>query len=179
MKKILLGLILLIAVAGAIIGWGQFHNASAPGNDMSATTTTDVKTLVSYTLPSGWTESSCPDDSHVYVAPADAAADCAADPIAAVSMLVDPRETKDCAHVTAPTGVLSHTCKSLFINGLKTLLASTKYPKSDLYPKAETVTDYFVDTGKGIVQVERVAGIDGADTYKADFEQLVQSIKIR
>ena len=184
MKKWLGLLLAVVIVAGVVFWWGSLHDANAPGSESGQQDTSQsgtVAELISYTLPTGWEEATCPGGSNgqIYVVPQDAKLDCAADPKAPISLLVDPRQTKDCQHVTAPNGVLSHTCKSLFIDGHKTILASTEYPKSDLYPKAETITDYFVDTGKGVVQIEYVFGRKGTNTYQTGFEQLVQSVKVR
>lgn len=185
MKKIIIAAVVTVAaVVAIIIGWGSINNANAPGDSGSDQTnqmaSTDVKALVSYTLPTGWQERTCADAAtYVFVIPTGATLDCAADPRAPISLLVDPRNTKDCQHLTTPAGVLSHTCKSLYIDGHKTLVSSTEYPKSEMYPKAETISDYFVDTDKGVVQIEYIFGAKGSNTYQAGFDQLVQTVKIR
>jgi len=185
MKKLIIALVVVVAVIGVIIGWGSINDANAPGGatttqGQDAASTTDVKSLISYALPASWQEQSCADaDQYIYVVPSGAAFDCKADPRAPVSLMVDPRNTSDCQQVTAPNGVLRHTCKSLFIDGRKTILSETEYPKSEMYPKPQTVSDYFVDTGKGIVQIEYVYGAKGSNTYQAGFDTLVQSVKIR
>jgi hypothetical protein len=175
-----------VLVVGITILWGALHSADAPGSGNDAASnnqqaaTKDVKSLVSYTLPSGWQEGKCTsDEDKLYLTPPDAPLDCNADPRSPFIVLVDPRDTKDCQHVTAPNGVLSHTCKSVFIDGHKTIQTATEYPKSDLYPKAETDSYYFIDTGKGVVQLQYIYGAKGSNTYQAAFDQLVQSFKVQ
>lgn len=186
MKRTIMTVVALAAiVAGVIFWWGNLNDANAPGVDQQSLRSTDaaepkVKDLVEYSLPAGWQEGACPDGSdRVYIVPAGAVLDCKGDPKAPVNLMVDPRDTKDCQHVTAPNGVLSHVCKSLFIDGHKTIQASTEYPKSDLYPKAETVADYFVDTGKGVVKIEYTYGAKGTNSYQIGFDQLALSVKVR
>lgn len=181
---IIIAAVLLAIVMGIVFWWGSLNDANAPGVDPDSTSTgapeTDVKALVDYSLPVGWQEGTCPDSvGRVYVVPTNALLDCTADPAAPVSLMVDPRDTKDCKQVTAPNGVLSHVCKTLFIDGRKTVQASTEYPKSDLYPTAETVAHYFVDTGKGVVQIEYIYGAKGTNSHQIGFDELAQSVKVR
>src|SRR5690242_18069211 len=102
MKKMIIALAIVGAVIAIIIGWGSINNANAPGSgslSQDNTISTDAKALVSYTLPIGWQEASCPDASqYVLIVPTGATLDCAADPRAPISLMVDPRNTKDCQH---------------------------------------------------------------------------------
>jgi hypothetical protein len=186
MKKIIISLLVIVVlVAGVIFWWGNLNDAQAPGssdNSSSRSTSpnTDVTQLISYTLPDGWKQANCQDNPQkLYVTPAGATLDCAATPRAPISVMVDPRNTTDCQQLAAPNGVLSHTCKSLFIDGRKTVQSATEYPKSDLYPQAETDTFYYIDTGKGVVELKYVYGAKGSNTYQAGFDQLAQSVKVQ
>jgi hypothetical protein len=136
---------------------------------------------VDYVMPNGWAQQTCPGDENgrVYLVPADAKLNCADNPAAPVSLLIDPRNTKDCQHLTAPNGVRSHTCKSLTINGHRAVTATTEYPKSNLYPADQTVTDYYVDTGHGVVQIDYTYGVAGTGPYQTVFNQLVVNLRVR
>jgi hypothetical protein len=187
MKKIIISMLVVgVAVAGIILWWGNLNNAQAPGNGSStsgngkAAVSKDVASLVSYNLPDGWEQANCQDNPQkLYVTPAGTALDCAATPRAPISIMVDPRNTTDCQQLTAPNGVLSHTCKSLFIDGRKTIQSITEYPKSDLYAKAQTDSLYYLDTGKGVVELKYVFGAKGSNTYQVGFDQLAQSVKVQ
>jgi len=186
MKKWLLPIVsVVVLVGGLTILWGAFQRADAPGNDAASNSkqqpiTDDVRSLVGYTLPAGWQEGSCAGDStKVYLSPPGTAVNCDADPRAPFVVLVDPRNTTDCQHVTAPNGVLGHTCKTVYVDGRRAVQTVTEYPKSELYAKAETDSYYFIDTGKGVVQVEYIYGAKGSNSYQAEFDQLAQSVKVK
>ena len=184
MKKwLLLAGSLVILVLGTVVLLGAFHHADAPAggpSESKTSATDDVRALIDFTTPANWQTATCPDNGmRLYLVSSGSAIDCAVDPPAPFSMLVDPRVTTNCQQVTAPNGVLGHTCKSVMIDNHPALQVVTEYPKSDMYPKAETDSYYFVDTGNGVVQLGYVYGAKGTNTYQSQFDQLAQSIKVK
>lgn len=183
-------LILILIVTAGLIGWklgksNDNHPAtpttSNPTSASSSTTpasNSDVKSLVSYSLPDGWKEGTCPDNpGKLYIVPNGASLACSSNPAAPVKIYVDANNTTDCQQLQNVQNVKKHICKSVFINGHKSLQSSTEYPKSATYPEDTTISDYFIDTGKGVVAVEYT--FTSSNNYQLGFDQLANSIKTK
>jgi hypothetical protein len=181
-------LILGLVIIAGLIGWklGQSNDkqtATTPtaSNSTATSSTTpasnsDVKSLVSYSLPDGWKEGTCPDSQgKLYIVPNGASLACGNNPSAPVKMYVDANNTTDCQQLQNTPNVRKHICKSVFINGHKSLQSSTEYPKSATYPEDTTISDYFIDTGKGVVAVEYT--YTSSNNYQIGFDQLANSVK--
>lgn len=188
--KTALIVIVLILIAG-LAGW-QLGKSNKPANNQTAstaqpTTSTpdkqsaqgDVKSLVSYTLPDGWTESKCPSaGGSVYIVPAGAdPADCSANPSSPVKISIDPGNAKDCNQLQNVQNVKKHICSSIFIDGRKTLKAFTEYNQESSFKKDTSISAYYLDTGKGVVKAEYI--YNGSNDYEAGFDQLANSIKAK
>lgn len=187
--------IILVAIAAAgTVGWllGRSKHDSVPatqsGSNSSnssntapvnnATSTSNVKSLVSYTLPDAWTEGTCSNvPNTVYIIPNGTKLDCSANPSAPIKIYIDPQNTTDCQQLNNVQGVKMHVCISLYINGRKSLKAATVFPQSSSYSADTTVADYYIDTGKGVVKVEYTHTSDS--DYQANFDQLANSIKVK
>jgi hypothetical protein len=181
-------LILGLVIIAGLIGWklGRSDDKQTatlqPTNSATSSTTpasnSDVKSLVSYNLPDGWKEGTCPDASgKLFIVPNGASLQCDNNPIAPVKMYVDANNTADCQQLQNVQNVRKHICKSVFINGHKSLQSSTEYPKSATYPEDTTISDYFIDTGKGVVAVEYT--YTSSNNYQLGFDQLANSVKPR
>ncbi|MGI9027512.1 MAG: hypothetical protein ACR2FM_01550 [Candidatus Saccharimonadales bacterium] len=181
----------LVIVAG-LIGWkiGQpdkpatnqaANNTSQPDSSTPTTNNAaagEVKSLVSFTLPDGWSESSCPAaPGTVYVVPAGASADCSANPSSPVKISVDPGNSKDCNQLQNVQNVKKHICSSVFINNHKTLKALTEYNQDSSYKKDTTLAAYYFDAGKAVVKVEYL--YNSSNDYEAGFDQLANSLQAK
>lgn len=190
MKSKTIGIItaVVLVFAGAFIIAKQYSNndvspqtpASTTGteaNKQPTNASTNVKSLVSYVLPDGWKETSCPEAvGSVYVLPNGAGSvDCNANPSSPVKMSVDPGNNTDCNQLQNVQNVKKHTCISLYINGHKTLKSSTEYLASSTYKQDTTINDYYVDTGKGVVKLEYV--FISNNQFQTGFDQLAKSVK--
>jgi hypothetical protein len=154
-------------------------NNPALTSSSSSTSGTDVKSLVSYTLPDAWTENSCPSSSNtVYVSPNGTSLDCSANPSAPVKVYVDPQNTTDCQQLNPANtqGIKKHVCISLYIGGHKSLKASTTYSSGSSYNTDTTISDYYINTGKGVVAIEYT--YTSANNYQVGFDQLAMSVKV-
>lgn len=187
-KKILATAVLVLILS---IGGGYFFSQKrsttpiAP-NDTSAITkptantasTNDAKSLVSYTLPDGWKEETCPNNAdRTYIVPNGSSLSCDSDPSAPIKISVDSGKTTDCQQLANVQNVKKHICSSLYINNHKTLKASTDYLKSSSHATDTTVSEYYIDTGKGVVKLEY--SYTSANDYQTGFDQLANSIKVK
>jgi len=187
-KYKIVGVILILILASLGAGWliGQSGNnndqnatkPSQPENADKSASDSDVKEAVSYMLPDGWTEGSCTNSAGVvYIIPNDSKLDCGANPSAPIKVYMDPQNTTDCSQLNNAGNVTKHVCISLYIDGHKSLKASTEYPKSSEQSSGKTVSDYYIDTGKGVVKVEYAFTSD--NSYQADYDQLATGTKVK
>jgi hypothetical protein len=169
----------IIVIAGAVlVGWWIGHHNSkndAPSssgsqqNTTNTTTNSSINSLVSYTLPAGWSEASCPSAAGIiYIALNGTSSGCSAP----VKIYMDSKNSTDCQQLkpSSTEGVKKHTCSSLYIDGHKSLKALTDINNT-------STADYFVNTGKGIVAVEYT--YTNANDSQAGFDQLASSIKVK
>ncbi|MDB5163677.1 MAG: hypothetical protein JWS12_294 [Candidatus Saccharibacteria bacterium] len=167
----------VVIVAAGLIGWRlgarntTITTASSAGSN-TVPASTGVKSLISYTLPSGWTDGVCPSTGDtIFVIPSTATApNCNTNPAAPITIATDPQSHTDCNQLNTASDVKKHTCISLYIDGHKSLKSLTQTGSS-------TMLDYFINTGKGVVKLEH--NYTGSATYQADFDQLVNNVKVR
>lgn len=186
--KLIMGVVVLVLAAG-VLGWRLGHttkSASSTGTPATsvtsgadtATAAGDVKALVSYTLPDGWQEATCPSAvGKVYIVPNASKLDCNANPSAPIKLYVDAQNSTDCQQLANVQNVRKHVCISLYISGHKSLKSSTEYPKSSTYSADTTVSDYFINTGKGIVAVEYTYA--SSNDYQTGFDQFATAISVK
>ena len=186
--KMILFVVILILAAG-LGGWlfGHFNNSTtsmhngiaqtSPSNNASGT---DVNSLISYTLPDAWSENTCSASrSTVYVIPNGTSLNCSVNPSAPIKIYVDSQNTTDCQQLmpTSNQGIKKHVCISLYISGHKSLKASTEYSSSSSYKTDTTISDYYINTGKGVVTAEYT--YTSANDFQAGFDQLATSINVK
>lgn len=186
-KIVVLAITLL--VAAGLVGWVLGHsNKSKDGQPGSVSQSTTgggtngiaVKSLVSYTLPDAWSEKTCSAVvGTVYIVPNGATLDCTSNPSSPVKMFVDSGNTTDCQQLKPANtrGIKKHVCISLYINGHKSLKASTTYSTGSSYKTDTTISDYYVNTGKGVAAVEYM--YTSANDFQAGFDQLATSITVK
>ena len=185
---IILGTVLLVALAVSV-GWVLGHRntpATTTSTTSNATRTASstpsaaVSALVSYTLPGGWAEASCTATAGVtYIVPAGTTADCATSQPTPIQIAVDSGNTTDCRQLqpTNNAGIRDHTCLSLYIDGHKSLKALTEYSTASSYKVDTTFSDYFIDTGHGVVKAEYTYTSDSS--LRDSFEQLAKSVRVK
>jgi hypothetical protein len=176
--------VIALVVIGGLIGWalGRSGNSSnnqpsssvSPSPTSSSAASADVKSLVSYTLPDGWKEGTCPSSSSTaYIIPNGTTLNCSANPSSPIKIYVDPKNSTDCQQLkpTSEQGIKKHICSSLFIDGHKSLKALTEVSSGS------TVSDYFINTGKGVVAVEYT--YTSGNGFQEGFDQLANSIQVK
>lgn len=187
-KKLTLVVVLLIVLAG-VFGWWVGHdsnsdidtstpNTQTTGADTNSTnessSVAEINSLVTYSLPAGWKEYSCPDSNgYIFVGPA--GANCG--PINLVRISVDTANNTDCNQLQNVENVSKHICISEFINGKKTLKSETIYNAKSSYSANTTVKAYYINTGKGVVKLEYL--YNGDNGYQSGFEQLAKSVQTK
>jgi hypothetical protein len=190
---IIILLVLILLVVGAMFAWLLFsrNRAEAP-----ATTTpppaasnaadqpadsADVKSLVSYSLPSGYKETVCPDGDQGVVLSrnGDAAKACdATAPAPGIRIMIDPRSAKDCNDLQNVQAVSKHICKSEFIDGHKTLEAETVYNDQSEFGTETKLKAYYFDAGDSVVKVYYlVSPPEAGNDLDAALRQVAQSLK--
>jgi len=186
--KIIILAVVIVAAAG-LVGWLIGRNSSSNnGQTPSSTQTTsnstvegsNVKTLVSYTLPDGWREGTCPTSSStIYVSPNNTSLDCTANPSAPIKIYVDSQNTTDCQQLqpTDNKGIKKHVCISLYIDGHKSLKALTTYSSGSSYNTDTTMAYYYISTSKGVIAMQYT--YTSANDYQIGFDQLAKSAKIK
>lgn len=178
-------LVITLIVAGVLVSWlvGRSNNQASTTSRSQASSNaagTDVKSLVSYTLPDAWTENVCSSSSGtLYIIPNTTSLDCNANPSAPIKVFVDPQNTTDCQQLKPEnvTGIKKHVCISLYISGHKSLKASTTYSSGSSYKTDTTISDYYINTGKGVVAIEYT--YTSANDFQAGFDQLATSAKVK
>jgi hypothetical protein len=182
---IFLVIVLLIAVA-AVIGWQIGKSDTPPKQPVAgqgppvSKSTGSVDSLISYSLPDGWSTAACPQTNDVdYIVPGGVQPQCGANPPAPVKLAIDQNHTTDCSELQNNQDVTKHTCVSLFIGGHKTIKSITEYPKDSTYNQAVRLSDYYLDTGSGVVKAELYTPLSGSGNYQTGFDQLVNSMKVK
>ena len=186
-KTVFVLLILALIVGAGLLGWwlGQPNttsNSQSSNNQASNvnnSNTASVKSLVSYVLPDGWKEASCPSVAGaVYILPnGSSGLNCNDNPSSPVKISVDPGNDTDCNQLQNVQNVKKHICISLYINGHKSLKSSTEYLPSSSYNQTTTVNAYYVNTGKGVIELQYV--FNGDNQYQVGFDQLANSINVK
>ena len=184
-------LIVLIVSGAVVLGW-WLGRSSAPPSTLQPTDTAqtstpssnsagpDVRSLVTYRLPDGWQEATCPNATgSIFIIPAGVGAvDCASNPSSPVKISVDPSNSDDCNDLQNVVNVSKHTCISLYINDNKSLKAETIYNQNSSSKKPTTINAYYINTGKGVIKVEYVHAPDD-NGYQAGFDQLAMSVRAK
>lgn len=181
--------IVAVLVVGALLaGWllGRGDNKTRDTGSTTPSTSQPTSTelskgavseLVSYQLPDAWREQACEGNEAVFVVPNGTSANCSSNPVSAVKLSVDPGNNTDCNQLQNQTDVKKHTCISVFINGRKTLKASTQYLASSSYKQDTTIESYYFDSGSGVVKAEYIYTTD--NKFQAGFDQLANSLKTK
>ncbi len=188
-KKVSLVIALLVLCAG-LFGWRLGRSGSptttesinkpqtsTPSNNVAGP---DIKSLITYSLPDGWKEASCPNAvGSVFVIPAGTSgADCDANPSSPVKISIDSSNSTDCNDLQNVQNVRKHICVSVYINGKKSLKAETIYNQASSYKKETTINAYYINTGKGVVKVEYVRDANNNE-YQAGLDQLAMSVQVK
>jgi hypothetical protein len=184
-------LVLILFVVGAI---GLFvhkkNKVSTPAQTSpsaqtsSDTSTFNIDSLISYQLPDGWTTQDCGGENDVVlIVPAQRVKpDCAslADSWP-MKFSKDPQNTTDCNQIKVNNQqVTNHVCSSQNINGQKIFVSSTTYNNKSVYGKDTKVSDYYVESKKGVIKLEYADDLTSSeDDYQAQFDQIANSIKVK
>lgn len=183
--KVIFIVVLLVLLAG-VFGWwiGRSNtpektesrsNTPTANTDSAINSPSDVAAIASFTLPDGWKQERCEGSGAIFVVPnVSPSANCDSNPVSPVKVSVDPNSTDDCNQLQDVSEVKKHICKSLFINDMKSLEASTEYLASSSYGKDTTLNAYYINTGEAVVKVEYI--FSGNNQYQAGFEQLAKSV---
>lgn len=155
-------------------------NQTEPTGSEAAATEADaapVKDLVTYRLPDGWSEQTCPLREAVYFVPdGEEQIDCEVTSNAVVTMSLDAANTDDCNDLQNPQFVSRHVCSSLYINDMFSLVASTTYNQESSFGRSTTFDQYYINTGSGIIKLEYMHDGAGSGSHMYDFEQLARSV---
>ncbi len=178
-------LIVLVVVAG-LFGWllGRKKSStsvvsSSSASNLSTQSVSDVNALVSFSIPDAWKIAKRSNTPYKqYIVPVNTSLNCSQDPSAPVKIYVDSSGATDCQQLENVQNVKKHTCISLFINGHKSLKSLTEYPKSNSYSTDTTISDYLINTGKGVIRVEYTYSSDNND-YQMGFDQIASSIRVK
>ncbi len=183
-------LIILLALAVGFIFGSNWNNKSEDKPSEPTNTTTlvensesdsdkDVKGLVNYALPDGWSESACPSSSgSVYFRPNGApTVDCGNNPDLIVKLSTSGQNITECSQIQDVKEVRKHVCKSLYINDLRSLVTETEHLSSSVYGRETSVKTYYIDSGSGIVKATYTNA--GANLYQPGFDELVNSISAK
>jgi hypothetical protein len=149
------------------------HNAATDSSSGSG-----ITSVVSYTLPAGWSDAVCTASNVVLVTPTGAPqANCGDVSSSPITISMDANNTNNCNELQNVQNDSDHVCKSLYINGHLSLDASTTYDAASSYKTSTTFSDYFINTGKGIVKVDYT--YTSNNSFQAGFDQLATSIKTK
>ncbi len=177
-KRGILWLGILVVIAVILIAWLVGHRhiknsqtaAKNQSSSSAASNASNPKDIVGYTIPNGWSEVDCQRVNYV-VPSTQALPNCSANPDAPFIISLDNQNTTDCNQLANVSNVKKHTCKSTFIDGHKTLVASTTYQDG------KTIEDYYINTGKGVVNVQY--SYDTTNKYQTEYDQLANGITVK
>jgi hypothetical protein len=183
-------LIVLIVVAGILFVINQDNNDTGRQNAPPTTQpvaggeNNTVNSLVGYQLPDGWSKVECGGENDtVLIVPAQRVKpDCAA--LAGdwpMKIWIDALKTTDCNQIKVDSQqVTNHVCESKYINGTKTLVASTTFNSSSKYGKNTKVSDYYFIANGKVVKLEYADDLASPeDDYQAQFDQIANSVKAK
>jgi cytoskeletal protein RodZ len=188
---VLLTIVLVIAIAvilWLVFGKNNQNNKSTTPNpqpvNSSPNKNSQINSLISYDLPSGWKTVGCNNASEVIliVPTGRVTPDCASlSDSWPMKIMMDPKNTTECSQIKVNSQqVTNHVCSSQTINGNKIFVASTTYNNKSTYGKDTKVSEYFVDTKSGVVKLEYADDLASTeDDYQAQFDQIANSIKIK
>lgn len=179
--SIFLALLLIAGFFGWLLGRSDQPDKADSSNDLQTFESAPVEDsavadTIHYTLPDGWKQATCEGSEVVYILPAGTTLNCDANPAAPVKISIDPSGTNDCNQLQSVSDVKKHVCKSLYINGLRSLKASTEYLPS-APQEGVTINAFYIDTGKKVVKAEYI--FRGDEQYQASFEELASSITVQ
>jgi hypothetical protein len=184
----IIGLVVLLALSvGYIIGSNGNKNNSVetPKSSENASelenagSDENVKSIVKYSLPDGWSEETCPSATgSVYFRPNGAPeVDCGNSPELSIKISASGQNITECSQIQDVAEVKKHICKSLYINNLRSLVAETEYLSSSTYGRETYVKTYYIDSGAGIVKALFVSANGGS--YLPGFDELANSISAK
>jgi hypothetical protein len=157
------------------------NNPVAPSENNS--TIPKIDSLMSYILPTDWTKQNCGGSTEVVlIVPAGKVSpNCVA--LASswpMKIIMDTLNTTDCNQIKVNNQqVTNHVCSSQLINGSKVFVSGTTFNNKSRYGKDTRVSDYFIDTPKGVVKLEYADDLSSPeDDYQAQFDQIANSIKV-
>lgn len=180
--------VFILLIVGAV-GWklGSRNNDGGGTNTSSAVnpsassktaTTASVKSLINYTLPDAWKEGTCPNVSdRIYIVPDSKTLDCNTNPSAPIKVYTDPQNTTECEQLANPQNVRKHVCISLYIDGHKSLKATTEYLSSSKVEPGMTVSSYYISTSKDVARIDYTHS--SSDAYQAAFDQFATSVQVK
>ncbi len=117
-------------------------------------------------------------DCRLSLKPTDhSAANCDTPASTPISISVDAKNTNNCNQLQDNQHVSNHVCKSQYINGHKSLNASTTFDQASVYTVNTTFSDYYIDTGHGSIKIEYT--YTSKDDFQAGFDQLALSVKTK
>jgi len=181
--------VLLGALAGVVVvilflihgsNNSKTTNPTMPTSPVKST----VESLVSYQLPDGWTKVECGGENDVVlIVPAQRVKpDCATlSDSWPMTLMKDPMKTTDCNQIKVNNQqITNHVCSSQNVNGQKMLVSSTTYNDKSLYGKDTKVSDYYLDTKKGVIKLEYADDQTSTeDDYQAQFDQIANSMQVK
>lgn len=183
---VLIMLALLLTLAG-VIGWliGRDDSTSDKSDQQAASSSEEsqvsagrVTDLVEFDVPGGWKQAECEGaEDVIYFVPSSQVPDCNSGPAWSITLAIDPQSRTDCNQLQNVQDVSKHICKSIFIDGRKTLEAQTVYNQDSVVLPDRTVDAYFLDTGKGVVVARYIH--DGTAAYGTVFNNLVMGLRVR
>lgn len=141
-------------------------------SDEVATQEVNLASLVSYTLPEGWTEVICgeKEDIILFMPPGTAKPGCSGTPNASVKMSIDPHSTLRCdVHESSDNTVTQRTCEQTQINNKPAL-------KLILERQNSKDTAYFTEAGSYVVKIEHTDRFGGAGNVEEGFNLLAKSV---
>lgn len=191
MRTKVIALLLVLVIIAGFVGWrlGSSNDSTNNGGTNSNTSqfsssgnaeSTDVKNSVSYTLPDEWDEGVCPvSNATIYIIPPATSLNCNAKLSAPIKLYVDPQNTTDCQQLkpASTQNIKKHICSSLYIDGHKSLKSLTEYNAGSSYKTNTTISDYYINIGKGVVAIEYT--YTTANDFQVGFDQLAKSIKVK
>lgn len=185
---LIIALVVLVFLAG-LIGWGIGRNNNESASDISEPASgneaaepqsaqSTVDELVTYSVPAGYSKSSCDSQrDEVYIVNGSDLPDCEAVPEESITLQIDENDNTDCDEIQDVVSVSRHVCRSVFIDGRKTLEASTTYTEVSSYMPERTIDAYYMNTGKGVVLARYIHGVDAPESTA--FHDLVYSMRVK
>jgi hypothetical protein len=185
---IVLSLIIIAIVLWLVLGRDSGNKSNTNKSQAHPTSqqngNTQIESLISYKLPTGWTDTDCisATETILIIPSGQLHPNCAVNAQDwFLKITMDTHNTATCNQIKVDNSqVTNHVCSSVPVNGQRFVKSSTTYNDKSTYGHNVKVSDYFIKANGGVVKLEYVDDLtNNNDDFQTGFDQLANSIQVK